>query len=47
MKGGENMSNKDFEIEVITLDTPKVDISDVQLGCWGDDGTDWSNTCKM
>lgn len=38
--------NLDFFIESIELPCSKMDISDIQSGCWGDSGSDYANTCK-
>lgn len=35
----------DFSIEKVELEIPQMDNSNVQVGCWGDSGSDYSNMC--
>lgn len=35
----------DFSVEKVELETAKMDIADVQKGCWGDSGSDYANLC--
>lgn len=35
----------EFTLEVIELETPKMDSTAVELGCWGDTGSDTNNMC--
>lgn len=41
--------NKDcelnFSIDEIEIEPAKMDNSNVQLGCWGDSGSDYGNMC--
>lgn len=36
----------DFSIEEIEIENCESE-NNVELGCWGDSGSDWANTCKM
>lgn len=35
----------DFSIEEIEIEPAEMDNSNVQLGCWGDSGSDYGNMC--
>lgn len=35
----------DFTVEEIEVELPKMDITKVQSGCWGDSGSDCANIC--
>ena len=40
-----NSTMLDFSVEEVELNIPKMDNANVQVGCWGDTGSDHSNTC--
>lgn len=35
----------DFQLEIVEINTAKMDNSNVLAGCWGDSGSDWANLC--
>lgn len=35
----------DFSIEKVEIEVSKMDNSNVQVGCWGDSGSDHANLC--
>lgn len=37
--------NIDFSLEEVEIETPEMNMADVQVGCWGDSGSDWANNC--
>lgn len=34
-----------FKVEKVEIESSRMDMSDVQSGCWGDSGSDWANNC--
>lgn len=41
------MEQLDFSIEEVEVNESQSDRSNLELGCWGDSGSDWANTCKL
>ena len=39
------MEKLEFVFEVIETETPKMDNAAVEVGCWGDTGSDANNMC--
>ena len=39
------MQQLDFNLNIVSVKESKMDMSNVQSGCWGDDGSDYANVC--